>query len=388
MSGFVDALRQQLGYMVSLPERTVRSLAAMAGGTTSLLTETLFPEVLRGTTLYRIFLGDTQRFMIEKVAKIRQADANANQPPADPQYVQKKIVGSALETAGLFAMHFSPLWVFAIAGDAAAGSNAFLKRLGEQLKANGVIEPDVQVTGLPDLLAAIQEASQSSVTAIDTPPLSREEIGNLANQLTATYGQMFARATNLLPRLETIWTQMEQVANRENISLETLGGILTIDVAGWARKSVGAAFALGQTGTDLVGEQILDSYGRTLATISSEGVAAYLNDRMKPFLTAAKDHFDPARKTWTESLVDRLLARDRHADATGKAEAPETASPASPSSAMPPDAAATNAATPEIAAPDPAMPDTAAPDKAMPDTVAPDTVAMDNNDAPREAASR
>ncbi len=363
MSGFMDALCKQLGYMVSLPERTVRSLAAMAGGTTSLLTETLFPEVLRGTTLYRIFIGDTQRFMIEKVAQIQKAQADDAQPPADPQYVQKKIVGSALETAGLFAMHFSPLWVFAIAGDAAAGSNAFLKRLSEQLKANGVIGPDVEIAGLPDLLTAIQDASQSSVTAIDTPPLSREEIGRLADNLTATYGQMFARATNLLPRLETIWAQMELVANREHISLETLGGILTIDVAGWARKTVGTAFALGQTGTDLVGEQILDSYGRTLAAISREGVAAYLNDRMKPFLAAARDHFDPTRKSWTESLVDRLLARERQADVPCEGEVSEIV-PAVVSG-------------PEIA-----------PDRAATDVTAVDGDTMGGDDVHREEASR
>ncbi len=348
--------------------------------------------MLRGTTLYRIFLGDTQRFMIEKVAQIRQADADANQPPADPQYVQKKIVGSALETAGLFAMHFSPLWVFAIAVTRPPAAMPSSNASASNSKPTGSSSRTSRSPGCPTV-----GRHPGSVTIERDghryPPLSREEIGNLANQLTTTYGQMFARATDLLPRLETIWTQMEQVANRENISLETLGGILTIDVAGWARKSVGAAFALGQTGTDLVGEQILDSYGRTLAIISSEGVAAYLNDRMKPFLTAAKDHFDPARKTWTESLVDRLLARDRHADAPGKAEASETASPGSPSSAMPPDAATTNAATPnaatpEIAAPDAAIPDAAMPDAAMPDAAMPDAVTLDNNDAPREAASR
>ena len=330
MSRFLDSLSRQLGYMVSLPERTIRSLAAAAGGTMSLLTETLFPESLRGTTLYRTFLGDTQRFILEKIAQVQpvtgeskpagDADQQLQSEPAsvrpvessptgagDPQYVPKKMVGTALETAGLFAMHFSPLWVFAIAGDAAAGSSVFLDRLVEQLKRNGVLPPEADIGRLDDLLAAIQDTARQSATAIDTPPLSREELGKLASDMTSAYGRMFGRATNLLPRLETLWTQMEQITSRDNISMEKLGGILSIDVAQWGRKGIGAVLAVGQTGADLFGEKILDSYARTLETIGKEGVTEYLNRRMAPFLQAAADHFDPERRTWTESLVARWL---------------------------------------------------------------------------------
>jgi len=311
MSSFFDAVRRQLEYVASLPERTIRSLAAVAGGTTSLLTETLFPEALRDTTLYRIFLGDTQRFIIEKVAEVQQEQPESDtEQGGDPQYVQKKMIGGALETAGLFAMHFSPLWVFAIAGDAAAGSTVFLDRLIDQLKENGVLPADTHVNGLADLLEAIQAASRKSASAIDTPPLSREELTQLADDMTTSYGQMFANATNLIPRLENIWEQMEQIANRDNISLEKLGGILTIDVASWGKRGIGAVLAVGQTGSDLFGEKILDSYGRTLNEITKDGVTTYLDDRMTPFFKAAWSHFDPDRKTWTATIADKVFGRN------------------------------------------------------------------------------
>jgi len=308
MSGLFDAIRRRLEYVASLPERTIRSLAAVAGGTASLLTETLFPEALRDTTLYRVFLGDTQRFMIAKIAQVQQEGAQGDQDQAsDPQYVQKKMIGGALETAGLFAMHFSPLWVFAIAGDAAAGSTVFLNRLVEQLKQNGVLPPDARVSGLADLLDAIQETARKSASAIDTPPLSREAITQLADEMTMSYGRMFNNATHLLPRLENIWQQMEQIANREHISLEKLGGILTVDVASWGKKGIGAVLAVRQTGSDLFGEKILDSYDRTLDAIGKEGVTGYLDHRMRPVLKAALSHFDPDRKTWTASLADKAF---------------------------------------------------------------------------------
>lgn len=332
MSRFLDAAYQRLGYLFSLPERTLRSLAAVAGGTTSLLTETLFPEALRGTTLYRVFVGDMQRFVVEKVALVQKESAGPGEAAAagaSPEdFVQRKMVGGALEAAGLLAMHFSPLWVLAIAGDAAAGSSEFLQRLVTHLKRNSVIAPDAEITGLHDLLAAIQDASRRSAAAVDTPPLSSEELSKLATDMTASYRRMFEKATDLVPRFRTVWDRMEALAGREKISLERVGGILTVDVAAWGRKGIGTVLAVGQTGADLFGEKILSSYDRTLDAIGAEGVTAYLGRQLKPFLQAAADHFSPTRSTWTESTFGF----------GGKAPAAEAASPGSPAGGIAEDA--------------------------------------------------
>ncbi len=339
MAGFLDEIRERLGYLVSLPERTLRSLAAVAGGTTSLLTDTLFPEVLRGTTMYRIFIGDAQKFIIEKIAEVQaQQDADKGDPGAsDPAYLQKKMIGGALETAGLLAMHFSPLWVFAVAGDAAAGTGAFLDRLVKHLKRNGVIAEETQVKGLTDVLEAMQAASQRSASAIDTPPLSREEINKLAEEMTSTYQNMFSSVTNLVPRLDDLWSRMERVASRENVSLERIGGILTVDVASWGKKGFGAAMAVGQTGAGLFGEKVLDSYGKTLNAVSEQGVTNYLNTRMKPFLQAAAAHFDPDRKTWTEALLTGGRREEAKPGEETPAEAPTGQESPAPQSDSSPD---------------------------------------------------
>jgi hypothetical protein len=325
MSSFFDSAYQGLGYLLSLPERTVRSLAAVAGGTTSLLTETLFPDALRGTTLYKAVVGDTQRFVIEKVAQVQRESGDAasaggasaageapamdgaQAPPED--FMQRKIAGAALEAAGLLAMHLSPLWVLAIAGDAAAGSGEFLQRLVVQLKRNNVLAPDAQINGLHELLTAISDTSRQSAAAVDTPPLSREEVSKLATEMTENYKKVFAGVTNLLPRFDTLWQRMESLASRENISVERLGGILTVDVAQWGRMGLGTVVAVGQTSVDLVGEKILASYDRTLDAVAKDGVTAYLGRHLKPFVQAAADHFSPARKTWIESLMNRATGK-------------------------------------------------------------------------------
>ncbi len=310
MSSLFDSMREQLGYMLSLPERTMRSLAAVAGGTTSLLTETLVPESLRDTRFYQIMVGDAQRFVVEQVGQVQSAAQQTPAEPVDEAFVQRKVVGGALEAAGLFAMHLSPVWVFALASDAAAGGGVFLNRLVEQLKRNGVIPKHTEVKGLSDLLGAIQDASGRSATAVNTPPLTREELSKMADDLIASYRKIFSKATNLVPRLETIWQQVEQVARRENVSVERLIGVLTVDVAEWGRRGIGTILAVGRAGSDLVGEQILSSYGKTLDTIKKEGLNDYVSSRMKPFLQTAVEHFDPGRKTWTESILNKNKAEE------------------------------------------------------------------------------
>jgi len=300
---FFEAARQRLMYALSLPERTIRSLAALAGGTSSLLAEMLFPESLRGTTIYNVTIGMMQQFIVERVARM-ESENHDNRVELGDDYVQRKMAGTALEAAGLLTMGSSPLWVFAIVGDAAGGSKVFLNRLVEHLKQNGIMPKEAEVAELVDVLEAFQEATSKSATTIDTPPLSRGELSKLAEEMKISYGQVFKSTTNLIPRLDDIWKNMEHLARRENISIERLSGIMTMDAVSWRKKGAGLALATGKTGVELFDEKILESYRKTLGAASEQGIDKYMSDYMRPFMGSARAHFDPAQTTWTESKLD------------------------------------------------------------------------------------
>jgi hypothetical protein len=177
-------------YLFSLPERLVRSAAAVVGGTSLLVTETLFPEVVKDSTTYQVVVGNLQKFMIARVAQVEYFAASEEEQVIDG-YIGRKLAGNVLEMAGLMTMRFSPVWVFAVAGDAAAGSKVFLDRLSTNLKQHGVIDPESDPDDVVGLLDAIQQASSSSATVMDTPPLTREQLVDLAGDLTDGYGRMF-----------------------------------------------------------------------------------------------------------------------------------------------------------------------------------------------------
>ena len=298
---FSDAVHQRLVQLLSMPERTLRSLAAIAVGASTLFTETVFPESLRETTTFKVTIGMMQQYILEKVAQM-EGHHPVGEVDLSADFAQRKLAGTVLEAAGLFTMGFSPLWVFAIAGDAAGGSKVYLKRLIKRLKENGVLAEDDEATELVDVLEALQSAANRSALAIDIPPLSRESLEELAEEMQAGYAKAFASTLDLLPKMDEIWARMQQLNQKENISLERLGGVMALEALTLSKKGVGLVMAAGQTGVELLDEKILDSYRNTLAKTSELGLDGYIREHMRPFLQTAKAHFDSSQKTWTESL--------------------------------------------------------------------------------------
>jgi hypothetical protein len=212
-------------------------------------------------------------------------------------YLRKKVVGGTMEAIGLLTMRFSPVWVFAIAGDAAGGSKIFLQRLVDNLKENGVIDPESDPGSLVELLDAIQTSSYGSAKAIDTPPLSQEELAAVADDLTSSYSKMFSSGQPFLLQFESIWRRMERVAFEQELSFEQLSGLMAANAASLGKTGL----AVSRTSAELLGEKVLNSYRRTLDEISRQGIGNYINRSMLPFLGAAVGHFDPKKSTWTES---------------------------------------------------------------------------------------
>jgi len=282
-------------YFLSLPERTIRSAAALVGGTSLLLTETLLPDVLRESITYRVTIGDLQRFLITRLAQLQPAELAFQETMSDA-YLSRKVVGGSLEAIGLLTMRFSPVWVFAIASDAAGGSKVFLGRLTDQLKDNELIDQESEPNSLVELMQAVQVASQASALAIDAPPLTQDELTVVADDLSTSYGRMFSSSQPLIDRFDAIWQRMEKVALEQDLSLEEVGGAMATNVSSLGKTSLAA----GKTGVDLFGEKILDSYSRTLDNITQNGIGSYLSQSLVPFLEAAIGHLDPNKETWTE----------------------------------------------------------------------------------------
>ncbi len=318
------------GYTLSLPERMVRSLAAALGGASKLLTDLAVPEPLRRSSTYTAIVGNTQRFVIEKVAEVQGAYAQEEGAGLPDDYVPRKVAGNVMEAAGLLSVHLSPLWVFAFVTDIAKGSKTYLNRLVDELKANNVISPDASVKEVDDLLDALGSAGRNSARVFDAPPIDVNQLKQLRTDLTAGYTTVFKEATDLLPRMDTLWEKMESLARRDNVSLDSIVGLMTVDLSKTAGKAIDAAFAVGSTTADLLGETVFQSYGETIHRIQQQGAVNCLEEASRPFVAAITQHMSASKKTWTEWALGKLTGpffggSDAAGDSAGQAPTADSA---------------------------------------------------------------
>jgi hypothetical protein len=304
MPGWLDGVGNFLKYTVSLPERTLRALAAGVGGMSKIFTDLVFPESLRTTTSYKVFLGNMQRLVIERVGGVENVySKTGDKLPQD--MVQRKLAGNAVEALGLMSFHFSPVWIFAVGADVISGSKAYMDRLTHELKKEGVIEPDAKTGDLSEVLGAVEKASSASARVLDLPPLSQADFRKYRQELTSSYAAMFSTSRNLIPSFDSLWKRMASLAKKENLSLEAVAGVMTVNAA----RAAGASLAMTNAAGGLFMEKVLASYGNSLDAMEKEGYAAFFSRTMAPYGEAIRNAFNPDRETVTEWLVTFKMFR-------------------------------------------------------------------------------
>lgn len=299
-------------YVLTFPERLLRALAALLGGLIFSLADLLIPSAIQRTTIYYLLLGGGMRYAVERLAGIPSEQVGTETlPPLPERYQRRKLAGTAIEAAGLLTVGFSPLWVFAIAGDAAAGSKVFLRRLEQHLKQQGVIREDAEVDDLTDLLTALQNAARAMTNVLDTPPLSRAELEEIAARLRSSYAAIFPDGRQMADKFDQLWERMKRLNERRGVDMRHLETLMASRVTERARRARAAVGAVGLTGRELFGEQILEGYRQTLEQAARWGWRQYLVGIYWPFWKAAGDQFSPEAYT----LIGDWLAGGRSGSA-------------------------------------------------------------------------
>ena len=173
----VDSVYKYLMYGLSLPERTVRSSAAMIGGVINESATLLVPQAFRDSTTYRKFVQQMMDMVNEDVGGVKKqpvddAEQLEGSSGRVENYVAKKTVGTFLDLAGMATLHLSPITLLAITSDLAYGSTTYLTALADELKKEGVIADDSTIGNTAELLEAVAKASAETTDQLDTPPLS------------------------------------------------------------------------------------------------------------------------------------------------------------------------------------------------------------------------
>src|SRR5918999_4285427 len=169
-------------FLVSLPERLVRSLVAVVGGTVYETAQLVLPRLVRRSRLYEATAKNLLRVAIELVGGV-EAAASVDPEVQPKELAVRKGAGNVVELGSILAFGFSPLWLLAATSDVTRGSRVYLRELVEELKAARVIAEDADVGSVDELLGVLEGTSGRTARLVDLPPLELEELRNSLREL-------------------------------------------------------------------------------------------------------------------------------------------------------------------------------------------------------------
>src|SRR6476619_5918318 len=254
----------RVAFLVSLPERAVRSVFALIGGGVHETAELVLPRLVRRSRLY------------EATAK---------------KLAVRRTVGNAVELGSIAAFGFSPLWLLAAAADVTHGTRVYLDAFVRELKLAGVLAEAARLGSIDELLAALEGGSGTAARLIDIPPLELAALRRSIADLRADASGLPSPA-----EMAALFDGLRTEAVRERSSL--------------LEVSTGVGIAFFNSARHIGRQHVLDTSGQDLKPLRDEGFAAYSARVAKPYGRAIARHFDPERATLTERGIDRLT-RDR-----------------------------------------------------------------------------
>ena len=252
------------GFLLSLPERLVRSLAAVVGGGVHETAELVLPRFVRRSHLYEATAKNLLRVTVELVGGVEQRDP---QLPDAGEVAVRKGAGNAVELGSIAAFGFSPLWLLAAASDVAHGTRTYLDALVAELKAAGVLAQETEVGSMGELLDALERGSGTAAGLIDLPPL---ELAELRRSLAELRGS--ARSLPRPQELAAVFAALRAAAARERRSV--------------LEVSQGAGLAFLLSARTVGREHLVTPYREDWRPLRHEGFAAYARRIAGPYREA------------------------------------------------------------------------------------------------------
>ncbi len=305
-----ESVTKYLQYSLSLPERAIRSTAAIVGGIAQQSATLLVPSAFQDSKTYKTFVKQMLDMVAHDIGGAERADGEETPETQVEGYVAKKTVGTFVDLAGMATLHVSPMTILAVMSDVAYGSNVYLRQLGDELKREGVIDADSTIDHAADLLAAIGSASGKATDRFDKPPLSLDGLRETIEEAQASVGTI--DATKIIPQAEIkrMWSEMQDMADSQDVDLIDVSSAMTMYTLNQvATVSKGALTTIRVTG-NLLDEHLFDHYWQGLQRINDEGIWQIFASSSQPYIEAVWMNFSSAKETITEDVVSgRLLSR-------------------------------------------------------------------------------
>ncbi len=306
-------------YLLSLPERLLRSSLGLGAGVAREIGEVALPDGVRRTRLYQNLVDTTLRFLIERVGGVEGASPDGTPLPDD--FLKRRTAGNVVEALGIVAFRASPVWVLAALADICGMGRQLIPEIAASLKEQNLLDQDAEFTSVDQILDGLESTSSRLADTFNTPPL---DVPTLRTEWQALREEASSLAPAALPSRDTVtrvWTQLQAEAARQERSVFETSSMMAVsavkalpDGARWLSAS--ALVSASKTG-QIVAGALLDHYRTTLDDIRDKGFATYAAQHLGPYVRAAVSQFSPERVTLTERVLERSFDKTRDQSTKG-----------------------------------------------------------------------
>ena len=302
-------------YLLSFPERFVRSALGLGAGVAREVGEVALPDGIRRSQLYQNLVDATLRFLIEQVGGVEGVYSAEGTLPDN--FLARRTAGNAVEVLGIVAFRASPVWILAALADLCGMGRHLIPEIADALKAQGLLEKDAQFATVDQMLDGLERTSSRLAATINTPPL---DVAGLRKEWEAIREEARGLPPASLPSRDTIsnvWAQLKAESARQDRSVFETSSVMAVSAARALPGGVRWLSASARVGATRTGQifaaALLDHYRQTLSEIQQVGYLAYAGRQFRPYVRAAVDQFSPKRRTLTQQLLEKFQSMTRRA---------------------------------------------------------------------------
>ncbi|HYL35918.1 MAG TPA: hypothetical protein VEV17_08410 [Bryobacteraceae bacterium] len=288
-------------YVVSLPERVLRSAAALAGGLIRELGDVTLPVAVRRTKTYQTMVEIALRFLIEQVGQVKGVYPSEGELANN--FLLRRTAGHGIELAGLLAFRASPVWIMAALADISGAGRQIVQEVAQAMKQEGLLAGNARFENIDQLLDGLEQTAAWAADLCNVPPLDVEGLRREWNAFRQSVAKIPPRH---LPSPELVrrhWEELKAEAAAQQRPVFELSSMMAVAAMSrapetllrLARASNRAVWRTGQ----LFAGAALNHYSEVLREIHQRGYSAYWAEAFRPYLRAAAGQFSPRRRSLT-----------------------------------------------------------------------------------------
>lgn len=302
-------------FVLSLPERMLRSLGAVSGGLLREIGAVVLPARIRGTALYRTMVEVTVGFLIQEVGQV--PGIYPTEGRLAENFLLKRGASHGIELLGLATIHVSPIWILAALADASGAGHALIQQIAKALKGEGLLDANSPITTVDHLLDGLEKTSGHLANTLNVPPLDMASLRREWAQLKEELPRISRGSLPTVGTLERLWAELVRSAEQQQRSVFVVCSMLALSTlkempTNVARLSRAASAGARHTG-DVIGGAVLIHYQQALEEMSRIGFLEFWKRQFRPYLRAAAEQFASTKESSTERLLRR---RSRNTRAT------------------------------------------------------------------------